>query len=538
MPEQNVVLITVDQERYFAEWPDGLELPARQRLMDMGVTFDRHYIASAVCTPSRSVMYTGRHVPHTRMFDNSNFPFVPPMSTDIPTVGHMLRELGYHTAYKGKWHLNLGLEPDPDRDHDYTDDMEQYGFSDFNSAGDCYGGLLDGFKYDGRTAEDAVTWLRSKGLSLSAEGSPWFLAVNFVNPHDIMYFVPGQDRGPGQGGFPTISTAPDTPMYSTTYDVPPPASHTQPIDEEGRPQAHAETWGVQVNLLGRVGPAEEDWRAFQDYYFNCMRNVDARIGTVLDDLEALGFLENTAIVFTSDHGEIGGAHGLWSKGGFAYEENCHVPLVAYVPGGPAGVRCNAVTSHVDLAPTLVGLSGAGDEEMLRVTSDLPGKDLVPLLDDPVAASTDAVREGALFTYNHVITLDDEFLMTVGRLQKSGATREEVKEAVAPDFEKRGFTRTVIDGRCKYTRYFAPTKHNRPETLAEILSANDIELFDTVRDPGEMVNLAAHPEKHKTLILEMNAKLNRLIDAEIGTDDGAYLPGHDDTDWYVEDFDHG
>ena len=109
--------------------------------------------------------------------------------------------------------------------------------------------------------------------------------------------------------------------------------------------------------------------------------------------------------------------------------------------------------------------------------------------------------------------------------------------MAPDLEARGFSRTVIDSRYKYTRYFAPTKHNRPESLEEILAANDTELFDTLEDPDEMVNLAAHPEDHGELILEMNAKLNRLIDDEIGVDDGAYLPGHEDADWYIEDFDH-
>jgi arylsulfatase len=295
--------------------------------------------------------------------------------------------------------------------------------------------------------------------------------------------------------------------------------------------------GTQVGLLGQVGPEEQAWSSFQDYYFNCMRDVDARIGAVLDELEALGRLDDTAIVFTSDHGELGGAHGLWSKGGFAYEENCHVPFVVYEPGGPTGKTCDAVTSHVDLAPTLVGLSGASDEERARVTSDLPGHDLTQLLEDPEAATPDSVREGALFTYNMALTLSADFIAKIGRFQQSETSPEEIRKVVAPDLEQRGFSRTAIDGRYKYTRYFAPTKHNRPESLDEILAANDIELFDTIEDPDEMVNLAVRPEEHEELILEMNAKLNRLIDREIGVDDGAYLPGHDDTDWYIEEFDH-
>ena len=94
---------------------------------------------------------------------------------------------------------------------------------------------------------------------------------------------------------------------------------------------------------------------------------------------------------------------------------------------------------------------------------------------------------------------------------------------------------IIDGRYKYTRYFAPSQHNRPETLEQILAYNDIELFDTVEDSDEMINLATNPEQNEELILEMNDKLNRLIDEEIGVDDATYLPASEATDWYIDDF---
>ena len=67
--------------------------------------FENHQINSCVCTSSRSVLYTGQHIQQTKMFDNTNFPWISSMSTDIPTIGHMLREAGYYMAYKGKWHL-------------------------------------------------------------------------------------------------------------------------------------------------------------------------------------------------------------------------------------------------------------------------------------------------------------------------------------------------------------------------------------------------------------------------------------------------
>jgi len=80
-------------------------LPAHERLVRQGTTFVNHTINSCVCTPSRSVVYTGQHIQHTRMFDNTNFPWIQSLSPDIRTVGDMLREAGYYTAYKGKWHL-------------------------------------------------------------------------------------------------------------------------------------------------------------------------------------------------------------------------------------------------------------------------------------------------------------------------------------------------------------------------------------------------------------------------------------------------
>ncbi|MCA8938059.1 MAG: sulfatase-like hydrolase/transferase, partial [Planctomycetes bacterium] len=104
----NVVLITADQERWFERWP--FPAPGRERLRRMGVAFENHQIASNVCSPSRSVIYTGQHIQHTGVFDNVNTPWQSSMSTDIPTLGHMLRKAGYYTAYKGKFHLALELE--------------------------------------------------------------------------------------------------------------------------------------------------------------------------------------------------------------------------------------------------------------------------------------------------------------------------------------------------------------------------------------------------------------------------------------------
>ncbi len=100
----NILFLLTDQERFFrpGELPADYSLPAHERLMGRGTTFTNHRIASCVCTSSRSVIYTGQHIQHTKMFDNTNFPWMGSLSPDIKTVGHMLREAGYYTAHKGK----------------------------------------------------------------------------------------------------------------------------------------------------------------------------------------------------------------------------------------------------------------------------------------------------------------------------------------------------------------------------------------------------------------------------------------------------
>jgi arylsulfatase len=108
----NILFILTDQERFFrpGELPAGFRLPAHERLMARGTTFVNHRINSCVCTPSRSVIYTGMHIQQTGMFDNSNFPWIKSMSPEIRTVGDMLRDAGYYTAYKGKGHLHKEFE--------------------------------------------------------------------------------------------------------------------------------------------------------------------------------------------------------------------------------------------------------------------------------------------------------------------------------------------------------------------------------------------------------------------------------------------
>src|SRR5262245_40953948 len=91
-PGHNILFVFTDQERYFRRWPSGYTLPGRERLQQTGVAFHNHYCPATQCTPSRSVLMTGLQTPDTRMFENTDLPWIKDLSTDIPTIGHMLRK--------------------------------------------------------------------------------------------------------------------------------------------------------------------------------------------------------------------------------------------------------------------------------------------------------------------------------------------------------------------------------------------------------------------------------------------------------------
>jgi arylsulfatase len=113
-------------------------------------------------------------------------------------------------------------------------------------------------------------------------------------------------------------------------------------------------------------------------------------------------------------------------------------------------------------------------------------------------------------------------------------RESMKASgFQPDLKKRGSLRTVFDGRYKFTRYFAPVERNKPGNLDELYKTNDVELFDLDKDRAETVNLAADREKSADLVATMSNKLEALIKAEIGSDDGREMPEVGKISWTID-----
>lgn len=536
----NILFILTDQERYFraGELPVGYRLPAHERLVKQGITFVNHHINSCVCTSSRSVLYTGQHIQQTRMFDNTNFPWISSMSTEIPTLGDMLRDAGYYTAYKGKWHLTKEFETvnklgTPTKI--FTEEMEAYGFSDYFGIGDIIAHTQGGYLHDGIIAAMGVNWLRGKGRELSAEGKPWFLAVNLVNPHDVMFY---DTDAPGtvvqaQRGITHVARDPVDPLYAKQWNFGLPASHFQPLDAPGRPSAHREFLRSHDALVGPIPNEEARWRRRHNYYLNCLRDVDRDISMVLAELDASGLADRTIVILTSDHGDMDGAHQLHAKGAVAYREQNNVPLIVVHPAYAGSKQCKAVTSHLDIAPTMVGFTGVAEDKRAAIVKGLPGKDFSGLLAAPERAELNAVRGGTLFNYNMLAYLDGEFLeKVVAYIKQGGNPKEIMNSGIRPEMMKRGAVRSVYDGRYVFTRYFSPKQHNKPTTLEDLYRLNDVELFDVHADPHEMNNLAANGKRDRDLVVAMNDRLNRLIEAEAGEDRGQMLPGGIEAGWEV------
>ena len=537
----NILFVFTDQERYHASWPKGLALPGHERLQRAGVTFTNHQCPATMCTSSRSVILTGLQTADNGMFENLDVPWMHDLPTTTPTVGHMLRKAGYYTAYKGKWHLSRDFDTHSIEKF-MTPGMERYGFSDNFSPGDLIGHTLGGYSFDQITAGSAINWLRTKGRPLGDDGKPWCMFVSFVNPHDVMYFntdAPGenvQDKGKLRL---RAARAPEHALYRASWDIAVPSSLRQPFDAPGRPRAHGEFDHVWDYILGNVPLEDARWKRFNDYYVNCIRNVDQQIEALLSELDALDLAKDTIVVFTSDHGEMAGSHGLRGKGPFAYRETNHLPLHIVHPDVVGGQQCRALSSHIDFAPTLLSMAGVTPDRAAEIAGRaLPGKDLSPLLASPGSQAIDAARPAALFTYSGLASNDAGVFDFAARAVMAGKDPKEEakKQGFRPDLRKRGHVRSAFDGRYRFTRYFSPLDHNSPTTLDELFKWNDVELYDLENDPGEMLNLATDRTRNADLLTTMNGKLEALIEREIGKDDGRELPDIAGITWGVDKVD--
>jgi arylsulfatase len=502
-----------------------------ERLEAEGVSFDRHYCTVPICTPSRATMWTGVHAKDTGLWDNTNFAWISELSHDVPTIGQMLRDQGYYTAFKGKWHLS-----DVSRSEDA---LERYGFADYQQWGEMFGAPLQGQQLDGTAVFEAVDWLEHRAPQLDA---PWLLVVSLVNPHDIMFYRSDPIERPDPMG--AIAG-----LQSTQQRL----SWFEPEWDVGMPENFADDYRLQpfgvrhykelfdLNY-GRVPDDRIDlWIKRRNYLVNCMRLVDREFGRVLEALDRLDLWRDTVVVFTGDHGEMNAAHRMTQKGAIHFDEAAVVNFTVRAPEGPRGRRTAAVGSHLDLAPTLLEFAGLTEAEIRERYPQLKGRSLRSTILDPALdgprGSARAPGSGALLCWDGLHSLDKDWALTgalqaltdmgveeadpnVDPLERRRARLQQAgREYGAPDFRKRTFFRAVVDGRYKLVRWFSPEEYGNPAGYEELYATGDVTLHDLETDPGELENLGhpGHPRHDRALVERLLAKLHALVERELGED---------------------
>lgn len=529
----NILLVMTDQERGPASLPGALDLPAHDWLRNRGVTLENFTVNTTPCSPSRSTIYFGRHTQQTGMIVNLDAPPFPELNPSLRSIGHHLAALGYYTAYKGKWHLSdvregaqLGYGP-----YRKTDDaLNAFGFHDYNMDGDHHGKTWDGYRFDGPTVSDAIVWLNETARGLPAS-QPWFLAVNLVNPHDICFFESWRGQSKARGNpnvLAPLAPSPTSDIYAKDWSdiaLPPSFHHA---DARGEPWAVRSYRELVDVTYGALPKDEAVWRRNQSYYFNCIRDASYKVASLFRALEISGYGDNTIIVYTADHGEMGGAQRLRQKGPVVYRENVNVPFMVVHPDIAAPRTTAALGTAVDILPTLYAFAGGRASDLHDPLGKLPGVDLGTAIGRSGGASARDAR-GAFHNYAVPFYVDPEVTKAVIRNGDTPGLWSMFWEAMklgqfGVNLHNRAFHRGVFDGRYKFARFFAPAQHHIPRDWETLTRLNDLVLYDTEADPYEMHNLAMDGLKHKDLILALNRKTNALIAEEIGIDDGREQPG--------------
>ncbi len=493
----NILLIVTDQEREVMHWPAGwaeANLPSRNRLMEHGMQFTRAQCNTAACSASRATLMTGLYPAQhgVKNLVSSDDPkdkvqrHLPVLPSHLPNLASVMASAGYHSVLKGKFHLSRPVRYNPEMKRHYWSDADiehladRYGFKGWNppdmsdpqSLSDLGGGAInnDGRFVDGsgtaagevRPRDELYRQSAVHFLNTYDADKPFFLMVGLTNPHDVQEY-------PGRGVRGAMGLS-----FSTTYaeggyrledfeDLPIDLPPNVDDDLSTKPSIHAKFRRFLAMGTGHVRTHERQLVYARFYAYLC-REVDRQILKLLDALDANGLTDDTLIIRTSDHGELGMAHGRMRQKFYnAYRETLSIPLIVSNPRlYPQPQSSDSFAGLIDLLPTLAAVGGAPEQQ-----SDFKGHDLTPILSDPKARVQDVLH----FTYE-----DDIF---------------PVKGA--------GFLRAIVEEGWKYAVYYDPFGGAPVE----------YELYDLGRDPLEMTNLAH--VKHSTPTSETErARLHRRL----------------------------
>jgi len=455
MPPLNLLFLYTDEQAFntlAAYGNDRIAMPNLNRLAAESAVFEQAYVTQPVCTPSRSSLLTGLY-PHANGCTQNNVA----LPAAVPCLPEMIAPGAYATGHFGKWHLGDEL-------------FAQHGFEEWVSVEDGYNAYFSEGR-DHTVRSSYHRFLTSRGLApkkgnrfgrqeaarlpeslgkpafLAAEASrfiqahrdhPFLLYVNFLEPH--MPFT-----GPRDSQYP-----PDA--------IPLPATFTHVLGPDQPLKARLLREHYRRNGFGgQPLETESDWRALIARYWGLCSLIDTHIGRILDTLDACGLRDTTLVVFTSDHGDMMGAHRLLAKC-VMFQEAVRVPLLVRLPGVIRPGPIPGPASQVDLLPTLLDFLDRPAPDSLQ------GKSLRPRMEHPALTEPEDVfiewngpNNGLGDTVGSV-QMPDWMAAEAGPAAVQAAVTDPVRTIVTPDGWK--FT-------CS--------------------PAGEHELYDLAEDPGETRN---------------------------------------------------
>ena len=494
MKTPNLLFIFTDEQRHDTLAASGntfVQMPNLNRFAEQSCFFEQTYCTQPVCTPSRSSIMTGLY-PHATGAANNNMPLRPDVGCLPELLPPDVRER-YVTGYHGKWHLGDEV-------------FIQHGFDEWRSAEDYF--YRDHFSpgRDRGTLSDYTLWLHQQGFKPDFEGTaytrerastlperfgkpaylaneasrfirqhrdrPFILYLNFLEPH-MPFF------------------GPRTNLYDPA-EVPlvPNFDHVPDENDCLRLRIFAEKYRRQgfewYDLATEAG-----WRQLIAAYYGLCTLIDHYTGQVLSTLSDCGLDDNTIVVFTSDHGEMLGAHRIMAKSVF-HQESARVPCMIRLPGQTRGQRIGGPFSQIDLVPTLLELLGQPRPDRLHgksIASQLGGSDR---------------------------TLNDDVFLQWNRPSRPGDSEQWPTKV--PDWMAAlaGSQQRAIDALIQDSRTIVSADGWR-FTFNTLLG--DHELFDLNRDPQERHNLARRPEQ----VPRMNQLLARIRSWQRKVNDPLELP---------------
>jgi arylsulfatase A-like enzyme len=450
----NLVFLLADQlgARYLPLYAQAqIETPNIDRLAAEGVTLDQCVSTCPVCTPYRAMLLTGRHPQTTGMIINSTRTRYSEIG-----MGDVFAAAGYRTGYIGKWHLHTGAWPANNVPDWVPRGRSRLGF-DYWRGYNQHMVYYNGFVHSPDRDFDVIRW---NGYETEGEFAFAEEFLDSCGDQPFCLFLSPQQPHAGMGVDGSAKFMAPERFYARVPENPPfPANAPETIDP-GDPADPQSLSGTLRNYLAMI------------------LSIDEMIGKVLDRLEAMGELDNTLFVFTSDHGNQGCAHTerFWNKKS-PYEESLHVPCVMRLPGTFApGSRCDALTAPVDFLPSLCTLCG------VPVPRTVEGADLSAAW----RGAAEAPAQDALFCMNF-----------------GGRTDW---------YEDGNEWRGVRTRDWQYTRWLD----------------GRTELYDLNDDPLQRTNLAGEPA-HAATRQELDARL-KALQRQRGDE---LLPGSSYADWVDE-----